>query len=32
MGMESGTIYTFGHNAYAVGVDAMGRQHTVTPS
>jgi hypothetical protein len=31
MGMEPGAIYSFGHDAYAIGGDAMGRQHTVTP-
>jgi hypothetical protein len=29
--MEPGTIHSLGYDAYAIGVDAMGNQHTVTP-
>jgi hypothetical protein len=31
MCVEPGTIHTFRHDAYAISVDAVGRQNTVTP-
>jgi hypothetical protein len=29
--MEPGAIYTFRHDAYAISINAVCRQHTVTP-
>jgi hypothetical protein len=31
MSMEPGAIYTFGHDAYAISVDAMCQQHIAAP-
>ena len=31
MCMEPRAVYSLGHDAYAIGVDAMGHQHTVSP-